>query len=117
MIDGSSYADREDRLCPSRGKIRQITDLRKNDCGPLTTLKKNDCGPHTNIKKNDCGLCTTIKKSREYNLKYVFGFLKTYSLLKFKNCLYKIAQNYILLHLVQYHFALMFPFKLKQLYS
>ena len=106
--DGSSYRDREDRLCSSRGKRRQITAPRKNDCGPLTTLKKNDCGPFTTIKKNDFGPITTIKKSREYNLKYVFSFLKAYFKLKFKKCLYKIAQNHILFLLVQYHFAPIF---------
>ena len=61
ITDGSPYADGEDR-----GKRRQITAPRKNDCGPLTTLKKNDCGPLTTLKKNDCGPRTTIKKRREY---------------------------------------------------
>ena len=79
LKDGSFYADREDRLCPSRGERRHITAPRKNDCGPLTTLKINDCGPLTTIKKNDCGPITTIQKSREYNLNYVFSFLKGYS--------------------------------------
>ena len=66
-------------LCPSRVKRRQITAPGKKDCGPLTTLKENDFGPRTTIKKNDCGPRTTIKKRREYNLKYIFSFLKTYS--------------------------------------